>query len=57
MKHPNKTMILKALDLVVQAEKLWRGAWDKGPPATPQLMVLGEGLEAAKAGLRSLIQS
>jgi hypothetical protein len=57
MKRPNKNMIVKALDLVIQAEKLWRGAWDKGPPPTPQLLALGDGLEAAKTGLRNLIQS
>jgi hypothetical protein len=33
MKRPNKEMIQKALDLVIQAEKAWRAAWEDGIPA------------------------
>ena len=33
MKRPNQELIQKALDLVVEAEKAWRIAWEDGVPA------------------------
>jgi hypothetical protein len=53
MKRPNKEMIQKALDLVIQAEAAWKSAWDGGIPAG---RADTEGISSGLSTVRELLQ-
>jgi hypothetical protein len=55
MKRPNKEMLKKALDLVIEAENAWKAAWDGGIPAgRSDTDGISHGLSTARDLLRHL---
>jgi hypothetical protein len=56
MKRPNKEMIQKALDLVIQAEKAWKAAWEGGVPFQSGTIEISSGLSTARDLLQHILK-
>lgn len=55
--NPKLERLRKAHQLIVEAEKQWRSAWNGTPPATTNLMLIDDAIKQANDMLRVLVEN